>query len=171
MTTIQINPNDPVVDGCMATVSGKIINLFNVNPDDVLLSDIAHGLAYNCRWNGHTSTYYSVAEHCLRCVDRAPDELKLVALFHDCEEAYWGDMIRPLKNILKVVAPQVLESMKQTRWIILKKFGVEWDERISEFDHLELQWDFQNLILNKSHVSMPPSRAKHEWLQMAENLL
>ena len=33
--------------------------------DDVAIEDIAHGLAYQCRFNGQTSAFYSVAQHSL----------------------------------------------------------------------------------------------------------
>lgn len=170
MTVAEIQPNNPALAGCMATVSGKIVNLFDLNPDDILLEDIAHGLAYNCRWNGHTSGFYSVAEHCLQCFNDAPEDLKLLALFHDSEEAYWGDMIRPLKMILKDKCPEILYRMIDTRIMILKKFGIEWDDRIKEIDDRQLQWDFENLIKDNriAFKTMPPWAAETQWLKAAK---
>jgi hypothetical protein len=94
-----------VLDGCMVTASGFIVDLINPDPETILIDDIAQGLANNCRWNGHTQEFWSVAQHCCMMFDIAPDELKLTHLFHDCEEAYWGDMIKPLKNIIESKYP------------------------------------------------------------------
>lgn len=67
---------------------------------DVAIEDIAHGLAYQCRFNGQTSAFYSVAQHSLIVASLVPDELKFAALLHDAAEAYIGDMVKPLKVLL-----------------------------------------------------------------------
>ena len=156
--------------GHMAIYTGKLINLWDVEQDSIILEDIAHGLAYNCRWNGHTKAWYSIAEHCIRVHNRAPADLKLLALFHDAEEAYWGDMIRPLKMLLKTGYPELLEKMKQTRRAIFQKFGIREGDGYKTFDDEELEWDFQNLILDLKHNPMSPEQAKAEWLALVHNL-
>lgn len=170
MTVTSINPQDPSLAGCMATYTGKIVNLWDIKQDSIELEDIAHGLAFNCRWNGHTKAWYSIAEHCIRVHDRAPSELQLLALFHDAEEAYWGDMIRPLKMLLKTGYPELIEKMKETRRAIFKKFDIEDGDGYKPLDDAELRWDFQNLILDLKHKPMPPELAKAEWLSRAHGL-
>lgn len=60
--------------------------------------DIAHSLSMQCRFNGHSRSFYSVAQHCCLVADLVPAEHQLAALLHDATEAYVGDMVRPLKE-------------------------------------------------------------------------
>ncbi len=171
MTLQEIDITDPCVRGHMATQSGILVNLLNVDPDTINLGDIAHGLAYNFRWNGHTKLPYTVAEHCIRVADRAPGHLKFAALFHDAEEAYWGDIIGPIKMLLKELAPEILEKMRETRAVIFNKYNIGWGllEEVRGYDQLELNWDFENLILNKTHTPLSPEEAKQKWLSAVLN--
>lgn len=95
----------------MQTFTGRKVFPTHVRADDVDLVDIAHALAYQCRFNGHCSTFYSVAEHCVLIAEwimTEPSleagsegltcaELALWGLLHDATETYVGDMISPLK--------------------------------------------------------------------------
>ncbi|CAH0154475.1 phosphohydrolase [Pseudomonas mediterranea] len=82
------------------THSGRQFDL--ANPTAAMISplDIAHALSNLCRFNGHTRTHYSVAQHSMIVSSLVPDEFKLVALLHDATEAYIGDMTRPLKTLM-----------------------------------------------------------------------
>ncbi|MCR4508897.1 phosphohydrolase [Pseudomonas sp. 32.2.56] len=80
------------------TRSGKRMDLFDPKPAMVDPADIAHALSMLCRFNGHTSSFYSVAQHSCIVADLVPRELELAALLHDATEAYVGDMVRPLKQ-------------------------------------------------------------------------
>ena len=84
------------------TYTGKVIDPLNVNPDDICIEDIAHGLSLLCRYNGQCDIFYSVAEHCITMATY-PGFRKwnpLVMLLHDAAEAYIGDIIRPIKLLL-----------------------------------------------------------------------
>jgi hypothetical protein len=86
------------------TFSGKIIDFPNPNTDNIVIEDIAHSLALQCRYNGHCRTHYSVAQHSVHVSEVLADagynrEWQLAALMHDAHEAYVGDMITPLKMI------------------------------------------------------------------------
>lgn len=63
---------------------------------------IARALSNICRYNGHSSRYYSVAEHSVLISRLVPQELALAALLHDASEAYVGDMPTGLKRFLGV---------------------------------------------------------------------
>lgn len=75
-------------------------------PEDVDITDIAHSLSMQCRFNGHTRVFYSVAEHSI-IVSKELKALgynKLVQLYgllHDASEAYTCDLPRPIKGQIK----------------------------------------------------------------------
>lgn len=64
------------------------------------IEDIAHALANQCRWSGHTSSFYSVAQHSVEMSRQVPPEFAFEALMHDAAEAYCVDLPSPLKWIL-----------------------------------------------------------------------
>lgn len=87
------------------TFTGVMFYICDPRPDEVHFDDIAHPLAYQCRFNGHTREFYSVAQHSVlvaRCLSEQFGETNVkwlrTALFHDAAEAYMGDMVRPLKQ-------------------------------------------------------------------------
>lgn len=84
------------------TYTGKLIDPFNVKPENICIEDIAHGLSLLCRYNGQCHRFYSVAEHCIIMATHSKFKKwnPLVMLLHDAAEAYIGDMIRPIKGDL-----------------------------------------------------------------------
>ena len=161
-----------VLDGCMVTQSGFIVDLMNPDPRTIIINDIAQGLANNCRWNGHTQEFWSVAQHCCMMFDIAPDELKLTHLFHDCEEAYWGDMIKPLKNIIEGKCPEILQRMRDLRKMIYDKFSIPYPGEVTkENDFYCLLWEFENIVKTNSVTAWTPKRAKKEWLRRYYSVL
>ncbi len=90
-------------------LSGRRLDLLDPSPDDIEITDIAHGLARVARWNGQTvgDHAFSVAEHALIVEailsDRAPDRSSqdaLAALLHDAPEYVIGDLISPFKTAI-----------------------------------------------------------------------
>lgn len=88
----------------LTTYSGKILDLNRIEPRDVSIDDIAHSLAYQCRFNGHTRSFYSVAEHSILLadlvqVDSGVQNLtrRMAAFLHDSAETYIGDITKPVR--------------------------------------------------------------------------
>jgi len=158
--------------GCMITYSGIIFNLMKPRKDLILLEDIAHGLAFNCRWNGHSKKYYSIAEHSIRGAKKCDTlEEKLNFLFHDAEEAYWSDIISPIKAVLREHYPEILNKTEELRDMIFSKFGIE-SIAYKERDYDEAIWEWNNLVMHDENPqTMSPEEAEKTWLAMANELL
>jgi len=110
--------------GTIDTYNRQIINIFDPQPETLLIEDIANALSHICRFGGHCNEFYSVAQHCVDVSYRmkdAPKELVLAALLHDASEAYLGDIIKPLKYSSVFVDYKVLEHKFET--VLAKKFG------------------------------------------------
>jgi hypothetical protein len=112
--------------------------------DDVDIEDIAHGLAYQCRFNGQTSAFYSVAQHSLMVAALVPDELRFAALLHDAAEAYLGDMVKPLKVLL----PAFSEIEDNVSRIIGERFRVDLNHNpiIKQADLVALATEKRDLM-------------------------
>jgi len=82
------------------TYSGIYFDPIAPDPSLIRIEDIAHALSNTARFNGHTHTFYSVAEHCCWVSDWVPVEHRLTALMHDATEAYISDITRPIKPAL-----------------------------------------------------------------------
>jgi len=87
----------------IVTYTGKIFDLLNPKPEMVCIEDIAHSLAYQCRYTGHTRLFYSVAQHCVLMAENEdlPGD-PLAKLLHDAAETYIGDIAKPWKRLLWV---------------------------------------------------------------------
>lgn len=82
----------------MTTYTGVRFNLIEPRAEDVRIEDIAHALSNLCRFTGHTSRFYSVAEHSWLVSTHCSPWLELEGLLHDAGEAYVNDLSRPLKH-------------------------------------------------------------------------
>lgn len=132
------------------TYSGGKFDYYDIDPDTILVSDIAHALANTCRFTGHSKYFYSVAQHSLHCMQRAlPNkELALVALFHDAHEAYLGDV----NTVLKHLIAGYLELENNIQAAIETKFGIPTDSKlkaqVKEIDIRVLLTERNKLIFN-----------------------
>lgn len=113
----------------MQTRSGKMFYALDPQPGDILIEDIAHALSMLCRFGGHCNEFYSVAQHSVHVSELLPHHLKLSGLLHDATEAYLGDMVRPLKELM----PAYKKIEEKLEVVILDSFDVLWA--------LDLYWD------------------------------
>ena len=82
--------------------SMRLVDPFNLKPEDICIKDIAHHLARICRWNGGVNGFYSVAEHSIAVAKSVAPKFQLWGLLHDAAETYIGDITRPVKRRLWV---------------------------------------------------------------------
>lgn len=104
----------------MQTFTGRKFYPLNPHPDHVHIDDIAHALGMLCRFGGHVSQFYSVAEHSYLLSHLVAPENALHALLHDSTEAYVQDIVRPLKHQL----PQYQEAEEKVWGVIAQHFGI-----------------------------------------------
>jgi hypothetical protein len=83
----------------LTTYSGKGYDILDFSASDVDIRDIAHSLAFQCRFGGHCREFYSVAQHSVLVSKMCP-EFALWGLLHDASEAYCFDIPYPLKKLL-----------------------------------------------------------------------
>jgi hypothetical protein len=81
---------------------------------------IARALSRICRFTGHTSEFYSVAQHCVMASEMAPAHLRMELLMHDASEAFLGDVASPLKA--KLAAYREIEH--RVEHAIAKQFAL-----------------------------------------------
>ena len=101
------------------TYTGKKFHFLNPHPDEICIEDIAHSLSLKCRFNGHTASFYSVAQHCIQMSSwekQYPEWL----LFHDAAEAYIGDIATPIKRHF----PEIQEMERQILYVIAEKYNL-----------------------------------------------
>lgn len=126
-----------VCGATIRTVSGLYVDLLNPDPATITISDIAMALSRICRYGGHVPEFYSVADHSIYCVKMAVHDgvvdksLLRTILLHDAAEAYLGDIVKPLKNLL----PGYAELERGFERVIEQKFAVDFAA------HRE-QWQF-----------------------------
>jgi hypothetical protein len=116
--------------GKFQTYSGCEIDFNAPDKQNILLEDIAHSLAHICRFNGHISKFYSVAQHSVLVTYLAPEELHKAAILHDAAEAYLGDVISPLKNLLG-------KPYTDLECKFLKAVADKWDINYSDFERIK----------------------------------
>lgn len=83
----------------ISTYSGKRFYPTNLEKSDIDINDIAHSLSNMCRFGGHSTRFYSVAEHSVLVSRSLPEKYALWGLLHDATEAYLVDIPSPVKQL------------------------------------------------------------------------
>lgn len=144
MTTKSFHPVHACDDGKFNTLSGTIIDLHYPTSSHIIITDIARALSHICRFGGHVNQFYSVAEHSVIVMQLAPVDLKPYALLHDAAEAYLGDVIKPLKNVIG----SPYDLMEQTfEYRICEKYGLDADlmKHVKPYDKMAIEVESEAL--------------------------
>lgn len=127
----------------MQTYAGKQFFPLDPRPEDICIEDIAHALSNLCRFGGHVSQFYSVAQHSVLVAGLLPARLALAGLLHDASEAYMVDVPRPLK----VALAEYQKLEKRLQAIIARKFDVNFTHPfIKRADNILLMTEARDLL-------------------------
>jgi hypothetical protein len=142
--------------------SGAYLDLEKPNPDVITLDDIAHGLAYACRYSGQCADYYSIAQHAVMCsrylaLKGHSVEVQLAGLHHDDAEAFLGDVVRPLKGLLQPQYGNLSDTMDVA---VAVAFGNKWPADALTVPEVK---DADNWALFVEAYRLLPSQGRH-WM-------
>lgn len=184
----------------VVTYGGKQIDLTDpvAFAEAVDINHIAHSLAMQCRYNGSTSCFYSVAEHCVILAEYVLKKhqgesfcipLAKCLLMHDAAEAYLGDVVQPLKEIQYeyCVFEAYVEETIRKKFLLLDDYTILHDlikkyDRSICIDEMEQLFEFtpnyvKTILENPEYERMniqvrawTPMQAKEEFLKIATKL-
>jgi len=121
---------------CIQTYSRKQFDLLNPRAEDICIEDIAHALSNLCRFTGHTSEFYSVAQHSVIMGDQALNRRdRILMLLHDAHEAYLGDISGPLTIALEYLGADLPKLKKRYDRVIFEAFGYGTPTN-KEYEHI-----------------------------------
>lgn len=118
MANLQVDRYDQEARSYIVTYSGR--QLFYDDPGPgICIEDIAHGQSNLCRWSGQCRVFYSVAQHSVLCSQLGDSRTAMRKLFHDGSEAYYGDINKPLKNLLGPQFSLIEKRLEAAIWDFL----------------------------------------------------
>ena len=175
---------NPEGDTWILTYHSQKVNPFFPMVNSLYIEDIAHALSNICRFNGHTSEFYSVAQHGVHVSEICDRKDMLWGLLHDAPEAYIADLARPIKyaNAMKIYRDIESELMKAVceRFYLVPTIP----ESVRRADEVALatevrdlmpmeakEWKFSVAADQHSIIPLPPGKAKAQFLGRYEELL
>ena len=112
--------------GFIQTWSGKRFYPLDPRPEDIDVNDILHSLSNMCRFAGHCTQFYSVAQHSVLVSLLCEPEDALWGLLHDASESFLVDIPSPLKKLPEFQAYRDAEA--RLMGVICDVFGLSKDE-------------------------------------------
>ncbi|MEE8608964.1 MAG: hypothetical protein V3S55_15275 [Nitrospiraceae bacterium] len=146
-----------VEDGWIEVFPGDVFHFGHPMPGEIKVESIAHALARLCRYNGHTTRHYSVAEHACHVSDwvRVQPGSTIrdayTALHHDDAEYIIGDLPKPIK----VTMPNFMALERILDMAISLDLGTTYP-----FPPIIKEAD-SRILKDERHAVMVPS--EHDW--------
>lgn len=111
----------PEPTSTLLTFSGRTVDLDAPDFSRFEIDDIARPLAYQCRFAGNTTAFYSVAQHCVLASRLVAPGFEYDALMHDCEEAFTGDWPTPWK--VRIGRQAIRDAVAPLKAALARRFG------------------------------------------------
>lgn len=109
-------------------INGERFYLNKPELDKLDIDVIAEVLSKVCRFGGHIPDEpYSVAQHSVYVSRLCPPELKMAGLMHDAPEHILGDVVSPLKKLMKEIYSPLERKLMRA---IAKKFGFSFNHQV-----------------------------------------
>jgi uncharacterized protein len=143
-------------EGVIQTFSGKIFKPFDPNPDGICIEDIAHSLSQQCRFTGHTSLFYSIAQHSVLVSLMCDPKDALWGLLHDASEAYLCDIAHPVKHSGAMQSYRRAEARVMLAVCDRFELGLDMPESVHEADY--------KMLITEARDLMPPA----DWYNLAD---
>lgn len=148
------------------TYSGKLIDIFNLSEGDIKIDDISFSLSNIARFGGQVP-FYSVARHSIYVSKLLPQELKLSGLLHDASEAYIGDMISPIKNMMG--------GYLELEHVLMDAISRKWNldvrhELVKDADRKALEYEKNVLFFRQEYRTEDQEKIMSEFLEIFNSL-
>ena len=159
------------------TYTDRRVDLFEPKTSEISIFDIARSLSQQCRFLGHTTRFYSVAQHSILVSQLVPNEDALWGLLHDASEAYTGDLPRPFKGLLEMVQYRLAEGRLMVTICDRYNLRPEMPRSVELADRAMLATEFRDVttmtdvewIKNECGLAPLPNLKIEPWLpKMAE---
>lgn len=142
------------------TASGFVLDLLKPDASGLPVEDVARALAYQPRWCGATSQFYSVAEHSVMVSRLVPEAFAYDALWHDSIEFIQGDWPSPLKVYLG--REQINRKLAPIEAALARRFGFELHlEEVKKADLVAMATELRDLLprawMDWGHLPEPSS--------------
>lgn len=129
--------------------SGKLFDPLNPNVEDIDIEDIAHALSNLCRFGGHCSEFYSVAQHSVLVSHICMPGDRREGLMHDkTEGSGLVDMVRPIKHAPGMAYYREVEEVLDEA--LNKKFNLRSNAT-------SVKWADDQLLVSEMRVLAPMS--------------
>ncbi len=145
--------------GVIQTSRGEKFHPLDPQQQEINIIDIAHALSMQCRFTGHTQSFYSVSQHSVYVSRYCDPEDAMWGLLHDASEAYIADVSRPVKHLAEMEAYRKTEA--NLMLAICRKFGLSEREpwSVKEADNFLVEVEARDL--------MSPEGMKWKWSEAA----
>ena len=149
-------------DGFIGTFSGLRFWPLDPDPAKILVEDIAHALAHQCRFGGHASKFYSVAEHSVHVSELCLPEDALCGLLHDASETYLVYLPRPLKLLPEFAVYREAERRLQRAVAVRFELAPEQPASVTAADDTMLWIEAHSLLGSMSEEAIRDTRPPFE---------
>lgn len=148
--------------------SGRPFWPLDPRPEDISIEDIVDGLTGICRYCGHTRWHYSVAQHSYLVSKVVNPRFALAGLLHDAPEALLGDVITPVKRLIKDVYRKLEDDSMRA---VATKYDFIYDEEthleVKIADEILLATELRDVskagFINAFTTQLPMKRVIGQW--------